>query len=265
MPSANARARDDLLTLIFVSTCACILQDVLHEAVGHGLTAWLSGAHKITISTVALQSDIETRVISAGGTIVNLIAGAIFWLILRSASNPRPATRYFLLLATAGNLFTGTGYFFFSGVSNFGDWAEVIHGLQPHWAWRVALTGLGVISYYLSMRLIGSELVPYLSKRNRGPRLRHLCWAPYFADGALAGLASSLSPLGLFYMIASALPSTLGANMGFFWMPFSLHPRNSPEDPPLGAIPRSIPWIVTGAVSALFFILVLGRGVSWSR
>ena len=36
-----------------------------------------------------------------------------------------------------GNLFTGTGYFFFSGVANFGDWAAVIHGLQPYWAWRV--------------------------------------------------------------------------------------------------------------------------------
>ena len=36
--------KDDRLTLMAVSALACILQDVLHEGMGHGLTAWLSGA-----------------------------------------------------------------------------------------------------------------------------------------------------------------------------------------------------------------------------
>lgn len=53
-------AKDDRLTLIAILALACILQDVLHEGLGHGVTAWLSGAHRVTMSTVALDSDIDT-------------------------------------------------------------------------------------------------------------------------------------------------------------------------------------------------------------
>lgn len=68
--------------MIAVSALACILGDVLHEDLGHGVTAWLSGARQITMSTVALQSDIETRWISANGTLVNLVAAGLFWVLL---------------------------------------------------------------------------------------------------------------------------------------------------------------------------------------
>lgn len=119
---------DDRLTIIAISALACILQDILHEGLGHGVTAWLTGAHTVTMSTVALQSDIDTRLIAANGTLVNLVFAALFWLLLRDASRYRPATRYFLVMAMTGNLFTATGYFFFSGVMNFGDWAAVIQG-----------------------------------------------------------------------------------------------------------------------------------------
>jgi hypothetical protein len=33
----------------------------------------------------------------------------------------------------------------------------------------------------------------------------------------------------------------------------------------VGPIPRSLAWIVTGAVASLLFIFVLGRGLTWSR
>src|SRR6185436_5837538 len=62
-----------------------------------------------------------------------------FWWALHSAENAGMSIRYFLLITCAFNLFTGTGYFFFSGVTNFGDWAAVISGLYPHWLWRALL------------------------------------------------------------------------------------------------------------------------------
>ncbi len=34
------------------------------------------------MSTVALQSDIETRLVSANGTLVNLVTAGILWLVL---------------------------------------------------------------------------------------------------------------------------------------------------------------------------------------
>jgi hypothetical protein len=247
--------------MIAVAALACILQDVLHEGLGHGVTAWLSGAHKITMSTVALQSDIDTRWIAANGTLVNLVAAGILWLLLLRPQRYRPVTLYVLVLALAGNLFTGTGYFFFSGVANFGDWRTVIEGLQPHWMWRVGLIVLGVASYYASMRIVMTKLRPF-----QGPdphSLRWVCWTPYFTAGVLAGLAALFSPLGLFYMIASALPSTLGANIGLLSLPGLMRRGQRNEEGLI--IARSVPWIVAGSIASLLFIFVLGRGISWQR
>src|SRR6201987_3871359 len=115
MSDGEAFRQDDRITVIAVSVLACVLQDVLHEGLGHGLTASLSGARQVTLSTVALQSDIETRWVSANGTLVNLFFAAMFWLLLLRPQRYKPTTRYFLVLAMAGNLFTWTGSFFFFG------------------------------------------------------------------------------------------------------------------------------------------------------
>jgi hypothetical protein len=258
-------SEDDRPTLIAISALACVLQDVLHEGLGHGVTAWLSGAKRVTISTVAMQSDIDTRWISANGTLVNLVFAAIFWLLLLRPQRYRPTTRYFLVLAMAGNLFTGTGYFFFSGVSNFGDWAAVINGLHPHWVWQLGLVALGVASYYASMLLVAAKLRQFHGGDTGSHRLRRLCWTPYFTDGALAGLGGLLNPAGLFYVIASALPSTLGANAGLLSLPSLMRRRRNTGEERVGAIERSPVWIATAAAVSLIFIFVLGRGLTWSR
>jgi hypothetical protein len=260
----SAPAKDDRLTLIAISALACVLQDVLHEGLGHGVTAWLSGAHHLAISTVALQSDIETRWVSANGTLVNLLFGGIFWLLLLRPQRYRPATRYFLVLAMTGNLFTGTGYFLFSGVSNFGDWAAVIQGLQPHWMWQLGLVVVGLASYYAAMLLVAVKLKPFRGKEDRSRRLRALCWTPYFSDGILAGLGSLRNPFGLFYVIASALPSTLGANAGLLSLPFMMWNRSGSEEEQVGPVRRSGVWIAAAVVASLTFIFVLGRGLTWS-
>jgi hypothetical protein len=256
-------AKDDRHTLIAISAVACILQDVLHEGLGHGVTAWLSGSRSLTMSTVALQSDIDTRWIAANGTLVNLFFAIVFWMFLLKPQRYKPTTHYFLVLALAGNLFTATGYFFFSGVTNFGDWAVVIRGLQPHWIWQLGLVVLGVASYYASVLLVGSKLKPFQSEDKSSRRLRGLCWTPYFTDGILAGLGGLLNPAGLFYVVASALPSTLGANAGLLSLPSMMRNQNVEEQ--VGPVGRSAGWLVVGVVSSLLFIFVLGRGLTWSR
>jgi hypothetical protein len=267
MSTHAVSAKDDKLTLIAISVLACILQDVLHEGLGHGVTAWLSGAHRVTMSTVALQSDIETRWISANGTVVNLLAAAVFWILLLRPQRYRPATRYFLVLAMTGNLFTGTGYFLFSGVFDFGDWAAVIRGFEPHWLWQLGLVVLGVASYYASMLAVAAKMKPFQGQVSE--RLRVLCWTPYFTDGILAGLAGLLNPAGLFYIIASALPSTLGANAGLLSLPWMIRGIMRGASPSVegqvGLIGRNAGWIVAATVASLIFIFVLGRGITWSR
>jgi hypothetical protein len=111
---------DDIPTVCAVSLLAAALADVLHEGVGHALLALFTGAQSGEISTVAWSSAYHSRLVAAGGTLVNLAAGLVFWLGLRGAKNFSAQTRYFLFASLAFNLFVGTGYFFFSGVTNFG-------------------------------------------------------------------------------------------------------------------------------------------------
>ena len=254
MPETPPPAFDSRTTIAALAALASILGNVLHEGLGHGLTAWVSGAHQITLSTVALQSDIDTRWISAAGTLANLVAALVFWLLLRRTGY-RPVTRYFLVLAMAGNLFAGTGYFFFSGISNFGDWADVIKGLQPHWAWRLGLFLLGVASYYAAMLVVAAELRAFTT--DAAPRrMRGLCWLPYFVDGLLALVAGILNPAGIFYVIASALPSTLGANAGLLSLPTIMRHWRATE-PAVEPLPRSMSWIATAVVAGFIFVFVI--------
>jgi hypothetical protein len=258
MPNETDGVRDDFWTVVAVAAVACMLQSVLHEGLGHGGVAYLSGAHFITLSTVAENADVDSKWILAVGTLVNLIAGAVFWMLLRWKGYS-PVMRFFLVIAMAGNLFTGTGYFLFSGIANFGDWAGVIRGLQPQWVWRVGLVVLGVAAYYAAMLLVVSELKAF-RRIDMPRRIRGLAWTPYFTEGIVSTLAGLLNPAGLFYVIASAIPATMGANAGMMSLP-GMVGRGEGEG--VGVIRRDWRWIGAATVLVILFVFVLGRGVTW--
>jgi len=80
-----------------------------------------------------------------------------------------------LFLCLAFNPFDGTGYFFFSGVTNFGDWAAVIRGMPAHWLWRLLLILAGMGFYLLAVLVVGSALARYVGiPRNSTARLHAL-------------------------------------------------------------------------------------------
>jgi len=93
----------------------------------------------------------------------------VFWIALRSATDGSVRLRFFLLTSFALNLFAGTGYFFFSGVTNFGDWAAVIAGLHAHWLWRALLVVAGMASYYGAVLVVGTGLVRYVGVPRNAP------------------------------------------------------------------------------------------------
>lgn len=252
---------DDRLTVIAVAALACMLQNVLHEGVGHGFASYLQGAHTITLSTVAEDSDVTSRWIDAAGTLVNLAAAAVVYLALRVLRSG-PALRLFLILCLAGNLFTGTGYFLFSGVFGFGDWQQVIRGLEPAWLWRLGLVLVGVASYVAAVRLVASEFTEF-ARGTLPRRIRTLAWLPYVVAGVLAFVAGLRNPAGIFFVFASALPSTLGANAGLWNMPGMV--RKDLPGPGVGRIERNWVWIAAGSLAAAWFILILGRGITWHR
>lgn len=253
---------DDALTVCAISLVAGILTNVLHEGVGHGLTALLTGASSGVLTTVAWSSAFHSRLVEAGGTLVNLGAALVFWLALRSARRASMPVRYFLLITSAFNLFTGTGYFFFSGVTDFGDWAAVISGLHPHPLWRVLLVIVGASSYYAAVVVVGVGLVRYVGiPRDQQGRLRRLTMVPYFSGILLASGAGLLNPLGIQLLWQSALPATAGGQSGLLWLqyyiPRGTEPKRTPEQ--LG---RSYVWIGIAAALAIVYVVVLGRGIT---
>lgn len=256
---------DDALTICAISILAGILTNILHEGVGHGLTALLTGAESGVLTTVAWSSAFGSRLVEAGGTLANLAAALIFWFVLRSVKDASVPTRYFLLISCAFNLFAGTGYFFFSGVTDFGDWAAVISGLHPHWLWRMLLVLLGAFSYYAAVLVVGIGLVRYVGVlRNQQVRLRKLTMVPYFSAILLASIAAVLNPLGMQLLWQSALPATAGGQSGLLWLQYYIPRGTEPKRTP-GQLARSYLWIGVAAVLGVVYVVVLGRGVTLHR
>jgi len=211
------------------------------------------------------SSASDSKLVAAGGTIVNLVAGFLFWLALRAARNSSVQTRFFLLIACAFNLFTGTGYFFFSGLTNFGDWAQVIAGLHPYWLWRVLLIAVGVAAYYAAMLVVGTSLVRFLGvPLSNRERFRRLTWTPYFAAIAIELIAGLRNPLDLPLVFESALPATAGANCALLFLIYYI-PKATAPGPNSQPVTRSYPWMIVSAALAFIFILVLGPGVQIQR
>jgi hypothetical protein len=55
----------------------------------------------------------DSRLIEAGGTLVNLAAALVFWLALRSAKHASMPVRYFLFITYAFNCLSEPGTFSF--------------------------------------------------------------------------------------------------------------------------------------------------------
>jgi len=253
---------DDALTICAISLVATILTNVLHEGVGHGLTALLSGAPSGVLTTVAWSSAFDSRLVEAGGTLVNLAAALVFWLALRNSENATMPLRYFLLITCAFNLFTGTGYFFFSGVTNFGDWADVISGLHPHWLWRTLLVVGGATTYYAAVVVVGIGLVRYVGvPRDLQKRMRKLTFVPYLTAVLLSSVAGLLNPLGIQLLWQSALPATAGGKSGLVWLQYYI-PRGTVPNRESENLRRSYTWIVIAAILTSVYVVVLGRGIT---
>jgi hypothetical protein len=217
------------------------------------------------LTTVAWSSAFDSRLVAAGGTLANLAAGIVFWIILRSAKRSSVHLRFFLLTSVAFNLLAGTGYFFFSGITNFGDWAVVIADLHAHWLWRTLLVVIGVASYYVAILVVGTGLVRYVGVPRTEPRrLRKLTFIPYFSAVFLLCAGGLLNPIGIQLVWQSALPGAAGADCGLLWLRYYIPKTTVPEVGSDG-IGRNYVWIIMAAILSLVFILVLGRGVTLHR
>jgi hypothetical protein len=206
------------------------------------------------------------RLIAAGGTLVNLGAGGLMLGLLRRVRRVGApgALLWFLWLAMATNLLTGTGYFLFSGVSGIGDWAEFSKGLGAVWVDRLALTLLGASTYWFVVLLAVRELAPLLAGAGPG-RVRsaaRLTVPAYVAGGVQSCVAGLFNPVGMVLVAISAAAGSFGGTSGLAWMPQLLHGKRWDTPVPRSiVIQRSWVWIGAAVVTTAVFIVVLSPGL----
>jgi hypothetical protein len=119
----NCWMRAGALLLVWTTTAviaATVIADVIHEGLGHGGMCAATGGRPLALSTVHFECSADTRLVAAGGTLANLIFGALFWAAARSVKQTA-SWRYFFWLLMTFNLFQAGGYFLFSGIGNIGD------------------------------------------------------------------------------------------------------------------------------------------------
>jgi hypothetical protein len=251
--------RHDKITIISMAVLASAAATLLHEAVGHGMTAWLRGDIPTELTSNHLSSLRPDRWVDAGGTLISLFAGAIALMVSRSAGN-RTNLRYFCWIFAALNLLPGAGYFLFSGILGFGDWAEVIRGAPHQAALRIVMACFGAGLYVMVVRLLAVAVHPYCPSR---PDYNTVGRIPYYAACLFSCAAGALDPLGLKLLLVSTAPAAFGGSSGLLWADSLLPSRPANERTLL--VNRQPAWWIAGTVLGLAYILILGPGIKFTH
>jgi len=250
--------KHDALTIVSMAVIATALAALLHEGVGHGVTAWLRGDVPTELTSNHLSSLRADRLVAAGGTIVNLIVGTLALLAARGGTGHANA-RYFFWIFAAHNLLDSAGYFMLSGITGFGDWYEVIRGLPHEGALRVAMAIFGLGMYVLVVRLLAVAIRPYVPEHALYNTVGRL---PYLAGCLFYCAAGALDPMGLKLFLVSTLPASFGGTSGLLWAD-SLMPRG-PVERPLW-VRRQPAWWIAAVVLGIAYIVVIGRGIEFAH
>lgn len=253
----------DTLTIAAIGIVVYIVGNIVHEGLGHGGACLLTGGKPLLVTAVSMECSAENRVVIAGGSVMNVIAAAVFFFLARLAKSPH--LKYFAWLAMTINLLTPAGYLAFSGVGDFGDWAMFGQGFSPRWAWRVGLTIAGIVAYMFAVRFSLLQLRPLIGSdpAQRIVNAIRLTKTPYFAGGIVECVAGAFNPQGWILVALSAAASTFGGTSALLWCPNWLRGSRIPLGPDTAPVPieRSWPWIVAALIIAVAFISFLGPGV----
>ena len=245
-------------TIVSMAVIASALATLLHEGLGHGVIAWLRGDIPTELTSNHLSSLRPDRFVEAGGTVVNLLVGTGSLLMSRNLGH-RANLRYFFWILAALNLLPGAGYFLYSGIFGFGDWAAVIAGLPHQMALRVAMTLFGALLYLLVVRLLASAVSSFVPDN---PAYTTIGRLPYFAACLFSCAAGALDPLGVKLFFLSTVPAAFGGSSGLLWAD-SLMPRTAGERKLF--VQRDRIWWVAAILLGSCYIVVLGRGIQWSH
>jgi len=238
---------------------------MMHEALGHGGYCLAVGGHT-TMLTPWMETchfpGAPSLGIKAAGPGVQFGMGLLAWLALRRLPPNLTRLRFFLWLCMVLNLFVSSGYIAFSGVTDFGDAAELIAPMHPAIVWRGGLIVLGGAAYYLSMLAAAAELKWFAGPDDANRRLFRLVWIPYAAIGVFACSTAAMSRiLGHQDALGMAVASSFGAGWGLFRLPDMIRGMSLERTSPKVSINWSAAWGIAAAAVIVAFLFFIGPGL----
>jgi hypothetical protein len=257
----------DRLTVIAIAVIAYAGVNITHEIIGHCGTAILLGNKCLVISSTYIPRAIEPvawkdNVIIAAGSMANWAVGLVCFGILRAWQMARPALRYFLWLSMCVNLFLASTYMTAAPVIKFGDSYILIQDLPDQLFWRGALVLAGAAACWLSLWLCRAELGRLIGLGGRAARgvAWELVMPAYVAGGVVTVTSGLFSQLEFKLAQLEAAGGSFGLTAWLLLLPLLIPEPPMPARHPF-IIPRSVGWIVAGALIGLTFIAVLGPGI----
>jgi len=241
-----------------MAVIASAMATLLHEGVGHGVTAWLRGDIPTELTSNHLSSVRPDRLVEAGGTLVNLIVG-IGSLLMSRAMGACANARYFFWLLGALNLLPGAGYFFFSGIIGFGDWNEVIRGLPHHGLLRGGMILFGAVLYVGVLRALAMTVRPFAHGRKEYNTVGRL---PYYAACLFSCVAGAFDPMGIKLLLVSTIPAAFGGSSGLMWADSFLKSSGDGEEL---WVRRQVGWWIAAVMLGGVYVGVLGPGIRFAH
>ncbi|HVS35880.1 MAG TPA: hypothetical protein VMS17_09880 [Gemmataceae bacterium] len=267
MPPAKETQAIDAITVAAIAVVSYLIAAVVHEGLGHGLTAAALGARGLRLSTAALHLDADSvspeasRIISIAGPLTGLLVGGLLALIHGATRSKHAQIRYCLWLTAYVCLFANAGYLAALSFCPFGDVHGFVKGLDSPLAWRLALTAFGAAASLAALLLAGRTMDEFLGRNQRRRRAAQLLVISYFAGSCPLILSTLLGRDGSFIALISAIPATLGGTILLLYTILAVGPAR-PSTGPLPLTPqRSLPWCAAGAFALAVYALVLGPGV----
>ena len=249
----------DKATIIGMAVIASAAATLLHEGVGHGLTAWFRGDVVTELTSNHLSSLHPDRWVDAAGTLMNLLAGTIALFVSWNRGD-HANIRYFFWLFAALNLLPGAGYFLFSGIFGFGDWYQVILGLPHEAALRVAMTIFGAVLYFLVVRTLVRAVQPFVPEHSVYNTVGCL---PYYAACLFSTAAGAFDPLGIELLFISTIPAAFGGSSGLMWADSLMPKASAPMN--LTVVRQPAWWWIAAIILGTAYILILGRGIQFAH
>lgn len=270
----NARnLKIDIPTLVAISIVAWVLVVSLHEIVGHAVPAVLMGLDvRLATSTgVDIPSDqvsydlwnsAKARTLLAGGTVVNLITGAIALLLLHFRKPISKAGQYFQWLLATFSFVIVIMYLVTATATGAGDWIVFVQGLNPRNLYIAIIIGTGILFAILGYAMPLKEWMPNL-KGNRLTLLK-ITFVPVLALTITQILSTLRSPyrneLGGQNPLVISVFVCIHLVIWAILVNLIPVPRSSTgiESISLG---RSPFWLVAGSLFFLLFVFILGSGI----